>query len=53
MKLNLAAVMKAVSLVSVLVAPKLGVARSEITVIGSGSIQFAFAALGLIRFFSA
>lgn len=49
----LAALLTAVSIAAVFVAPKLGVARSAITGIGAGTSLFAFAVLGLIRFFGA
>lgn len=49
----LAALLTAVAIVSTFVAPKLGVARSAIAGIGSGTVLFAFAVLGLIRYFTA
>ncbi|OUS73683.1 hypothetical protein B1748_22515 [Paenibacillus sp. MY03] len=48
----LAALLTAASILSVFVAPKLGVARSAIAGICSGTVLFAFAVLGLIRYFS-
>lgn len=48
----LSALMVAVSIIAIYLAPKLQVARSAITGIGSGTILFGFAILGLIRFFS-
>ncbi|WP_314586709.1 hypothetical protein [Paenibacillus terrigena] len=48
----LAALLVIVSVVSVFLAPKLKVANSAITGIGSGTVLFAFAVLGLIRYFS-
>ncbi|MDR6550043.1 hypothetical protein [Paenibacillus qinlingensis] len=48
----LAALMVAVSLVAIIVSPKLKVANSAITGIGAGIVLFAFALLGLIRFIS-
>ncbi|SDX04940.1 hypothetical protein [Paenibacillus sp. CF384] len=46
----LAALMVIVSIVAVIVAPRLQVANSAITGIGAGTVLFAFALLGLIRF---
>jgi hypothetical protein len=48
----LAALLVAVSIIAVIVAPKLQVASSAITGIGSGTVLFCFAILGLIRYFS-
>ncbi|GGD79286.1 hypothetical protein [Paenibacillus nasutitermitis] len=48
----LAALLVAVSILAVIVAPKLRVATSAITGIGSGTVLFGFAVLGLIRYFS-
>ncbi|REK77575.1 hypothetical protein [Paenibacillus paeoniae] len=48
----LAALLVAISLISLFLAPKLQVARSAITGVGSGTVLFGFAILGLIRFFS-
>lgn len=48
----LAALLLAVAIVSTLVAPKLQVARSALTGIGSGAVLFVFAVLGLIRYFT-
>ncbi|MCR8656156.1 hypothetical protein [Paenibacillus endoradicis] len=47
----LAALLVAVSILAVIVAPKLHVASSAITGIGSGTILFGFAMLGLVRYF--
>ncbi|WP_152394496.1 hypothetical protein [Paenibacillus guangzhouensis] len=47
----LAALLVIVSVISVFLAPKLNVANSAITGIGSGAVLFAFAILGLIRFY--
>ncbi|MCS7462149.1 hypothetical protein N0M98_18585 [Paenibacillus doosanensis] len=49
----LAALMIAVSIVTVIIAPKLRVANSAITGIGAGTVLFGFALLGLIRFMGA
>lgn len=46
----LAGLLIAVSVLAVFVAPKLQVASSAITGIGSGTVLFAFAILGLIRY---
>ncbi|SFS72784.1 hypothetical protein [Paenibacillus sp. BC26] len=46
----LAALMVTVSIVAVIVSPKLQVANSAITGIGAGTVLFGFALLGLIRF---
>lgn len=46
----LAALLVVVSLLSLLIAPKLKVAHSAITGIGAGTVLFGFAILGLIRF---
>ncbi|GAB6926550.1 hypothetical protein JCM10914A_05330 [Paenibacillus sp. JCM 10914] len=46
----LAALLVTVSVISLFVAPKLQVANSAITGIGSGTVLFAFAVLGLLRF---
>jgi heme/copper-type cytochrome/quinol oxidase subunit 4 len=48
----LAALMVAVSIIAVRVAPKLQVANSAITGIGAGTVLFGYAILGLIRFMS-
>jgi hypothetical protein len=48
----LAALLVAVSILAVITAPKLQVASSAITGIGSGTVLFSFAILGLIRYFS-
>ncbi|EFU39300.1 hypothetical protein PVOR_26038 [Paenibacillus vortex V453] len=47
----LAALLVAISIISLFVSPKLRVANSAITGIGSGVVLFAFAVLGLVRFF--
>jgi len=49
----LAALLVIVSIISVLLAPKLKVANSALTGIGSGAVLFAFAIMGLIRYFTA
>ena len=46
----LAALLVGVSIISLFIAPKLRVANSAITGIGSGTVLFAFAVLGLVRF---
>ncbi|MFF2888707.1 hypothetical protein [Paenibacillus sp. NPDC057967] len=48
----LAALLVAAAIIAVYLAPRLQVARSAVTGIGSGTILFCFAILGLIRFFS-
>jgi hypothetical protein len=48
----LAALLVAVSILAVIAAPKLQVASSAITGIGSGTVLFGFAVLGLIRYLS-
>ncbi|MDQ6420598.1 hypothetical protein RB620_14300 [Paenibacillus sp. LHD-117] len=48
----LAALLVVVSVIAVFAAPKLQVARSAITGIGSGTVLFGFAILGLVRFLS-
>ncbi|MHA6480964.1 hypothetical protein ACX1C1_03470 [Paenibacillus sp. strain BS8-2] len=49
----LAALLVAVAVVASIIAPKLQVARSAVTGIGAGISLLVFAAIGLIRFFSA
>ncbi|OMF21095.1 hypothetical protein BK133_28895 [Paenibacillus sp. FSL H8-0548] len=48
----LAALLVAVSIFAVIAAPKLQVASSAITGIGSGTVLLCFAILGLVRYFS-
>ncbi|MFD0715321.1 hypothetical protein [Paenibacillus sp. GCM10027626] len=48
----LAALLVAVSILSLYISPRLQVANSAITGIGAGIVLFAFALLGLIRFLS-
>ncbi|TYP74124.1 hypothetical protein [Paenibacillus methanolicus] len=48
----LAALLVAISIVAIFIAPKLQVATSAITGIGTGTVLFGFAILGLIRYVS-